>query len=167
VNCILIGPKQVKKSLRSACSLHILLQKRTATDLSCQYLDICREQSVSCLRLVPCAIADADISRGLNTTVELREKSNELSSRIFDLEQALRASHALMSTTRHPLLADHLLALKEPFIGPISSPGTPIPVESTTSDRHGTLAVYPDGRTQYYGPSASSWVSQASIVTWS
>jgi hypothetical protein len=101
-------------------------------------------------------------SRIYSTTAELREKSNELSNRVQELEEALRISHALNSSGRHPLLSDDLIAIKEPFLRRSLSPSVQSVSEATSRDSQGTLTMYPSGHTQYYGPSSTAWVSKAS-----
>jgi hypothetical protein len=96
--------------------------------------------------------------------VELRAKSGELSQRILDLEDALRISHALTGRERHPLLADELVALKDPFLGRSPSPNPQIAPDDIIRNTHGTLMVTASGLASYYGPHATSWVSSR-VVT--
>jgi hypothetical protein len=51
----------------------------------------------------------------LANTESLHDKIGELSTRVRQLEDALRQSHSLTSTVSHPLLSDDLLQIKRPL----------------------------------------------------
>jgi hypothetical protein len=51
----------------------------------------------------------------LANTETLHDKIQELSTRVRQLEDALAAAHGLLSTERHPLLAEGLLSIKRPL----------------------------------------------------
>lgn len=99
----------------------------------------------------------------LASTQELHEKIALLSSRIRELEDGLRTSHASNTngTDPHPLLTDELLQIK----APIQREGIAQLVNSAQDDSgadvvdsFGSLAISDTGRTSYFGQATSSWV---------
>lgn len=51
----------------------------------------------------------------LANTESLHDKITELATRVRQLEDALQEAHSLNSTSRHPLLAEDLLQIKNPL----------------------------------------------------
>ena len=87
-----------------------------------------------------------------------------MTSRVRDLEDGLRASHAQQSQEPHPLLAEDLLTIKTPLqreglaqmvAGSELTQGDP---KSDIADNLGTLHISDTGRTSYFGQATSSWV---------
>ncbi|EAU90145.2 hypothetical protein CC1G_05683 [Coprinopsis cinerea okayama7 len=101
----------------------------------------------------------------LASTQELHEKINELAQRVRDLEDALRVSHAQLSTEQHPLLTEELLKIKaplqrEPATARSHIGGTIKEEEQSTDipDAFGSLSISSvSGRTKYFGHIANSW----------
>ena len=102
----------------------------------------------------------------LASTQELHEKITELCSRVRDLEDALRTSHAQNSIEPHPMLSDDLLRVKAPLQreAPPRNPMTINQQEEENNpdviDSFGTLAINGAGHTSYYSQFANSWVSK-------
>jgi hypothetical protein len=97
----------------------------------------------------------------LASTQDLHEKIQELSTRVRELEEGLRASHATHSQDTHPLLSEDLLRIKAPLQrenlstitnGNGDEPGADI------VDSFGSLSISDTGRTNYFGQATSSWV---------
>lgn len=102
----------------------------------------------------------------LASTQELHEKITELCSRVRDLEDGLRVSHALNSNEPHPLLSDELLRIKAPLQRE-AAPRNPTTVNQQEEennpdviDSFGTLAINGAGHTSYHSQFANSWVSR-------
>ncbi|KAG6330355.1 hypothetical protein ID866_8734, partial [Astraeus odoratus] len=100
----------------------------------------------------------------LATTPELHEKISELSIRVRQLEDALRHSHSIVSTDRHPLLTDDLLQIKAPLQREPPSlrniPRNEVKQEETNGevvDAFGSLSIDASGGAHYYGSIANSW----------
>ncbi|KAF9820900.1 hypothetical protein IEO21_01127 [Rhodonia placenta] len=151
-------------------------RKRGATRLSCAE---CRRLKLRCDRQIPCGSCikrgcsaicpDGSLTTGkgnrrfvLASTQELHEKIALLSSRIRELEDGLRTSHASTpnGTDPHPLLTDELLQIK----APIQREGIAQLVNSAQDDSgadvvdsFGSLAISDTGRTSYFGQATSSW----------
>ena len=106
----------------------------------------------------------------LASTTELHEKISELSQRVRELEDGLRASHAKYATDKHPLLADDLLKVKMPLQREppsLRNGGMGIKEEETPAeslDAFGSLYISVSGRTKYFGHIANSWVSAYASV---
>jgi hypothetical protein len=102
----------------------------------------------------------------LASTQELHEKITELCSRVRDLEDALRTSHAQNSNEPHPMLTDELLRVKAPLQreAPPRHQTTINQQEEENNpdviDSFGTLAINGAGHTSYYSQFANSWVSK-------
>ena len=103
----------------------------------------------------------------LADTKQLHERIEELSSRIRELEDALKAAHA--SPTPHPLLRDELLRLKAPLQTALEiNDSTKWAGSSGESSSHdnptdmlGTLTVdETTGTSSYHGATAVSDVSE-------
>jgi hypothetical protein len=100
----------------------------------------------------------------LASTQELHEKITELCSRVRDLEDGLRTSHAKISNDTHPLLSDDLLRVKAPLQreAPLRNPTTIHQQEEENNpdviDSFGTLAINGAGHTTYHSGFANSWV---------
>jgi len=101
----------------------------------------------------------------LASTQELHEKISELATRVRELEDALRASHAHLTTEQHPLLSEDLLKIKAPLQRDASqaksTSSTSIKEEEPNPDvvdAFGSLSIGLSGKTQYYGQIANSWV---------
>ena len=96
----------------------------------------------------------------LASTQDLHQKIEELSTRVRDLEDGLRASHAMHSQDNHPLLSEDLLRIKAPLQrenlaianGNSDEPGGDV------VDAFGSLVISDTGRTSYFGQATSSWV---------
>lgn len=97
----------------------------------------------------------------LASTQDLHEKISELSNRVRELEDGLRASHATHATDNHPLLTDELLRIKAPIqregLG-ASSNGAAGEEGGDVVDTFGSLAISDTGRTSYFGQATSSFV---------
>lgn len=98
----------------------------------------------------------------LADTTQLHTKITEMGQRIRELEDALTALQSRVSTERHPLLRDELLAIK---FGPDKSVPTNLAKQdrprthSTESiDALGTLTIDDRGEARYFGRSAGSEV---------
>ena len=97
----------------------------------------------------------------LASTQDLHEKISELSTRVRELEDGLRASHAQHSTTQHPLLAEDLLRIK----APLQREGLSLPTNGSDEqggdvvDSFGSLSISDTGRTNFFGQATSSFVS--------
>ena len=95
----------------------------------------------------------------LSDTEELHCRINEMSERIRQLEDALSSLQATVSSERHPLLRDELLAVK---YGTNSrretSEGSSEGALSPTIEALGTLSVGENGETKYIGCSGSAEV---------
>ncbi|TFY55189.1 hypothetical protein EVJ58_g8404 [Rhodofomes roseus] len=116
-------------------------RKRGATRLSCAE---CRSRFV------------------LASTQELHEKVASLSSRIRDLEEGLRTSHAQQSQEPHPLLAEDLLSIKAPIQREglaqlVAGNGHTQDDPADIVDNFGSLHISDTGRTSYFGQATSSW----------
>lgn len=82
-----------------------------------------------------------------------------------DLEDALRYSHALVSTDRHHLLTDELLQIKSPLQRePPNSRNVPR-LDAKEEDQNGevvdafgSLSINASGGAKYFGSIANSWV---------
>ena len=101
----------------------------------------------------------------LASTQDLHEKINQLANRVRELEDALRASHALHSLEPHPLLSEELLRIKAPIqrenlINTGAANGTNEEPGADVVDSFGSLAISDTGRTNYFGQATSSWVSR-------
>ncbi|KDQ61622.1 hypothetical protein JAAARDRAFT_204099 [Jaapia argillacea MUCL 33604] len=151
-------------------------RRRGATRLSCAE---CRRLKLKCDRAVPCGSCikrgcaaicpDGSLTTGqgnrfvLASTQELHEKIAELSSRVRQLEDALRVSHSQLSPNSHPLLSEELLRVKaplqrEPQIQPTGSSPTFEEEEQKPDvvDAIGSLSISDSGRTRFFGSTASS-----------
>lgn len=98
----------------------------------------------------------------LASTQDLHEKINQLSTRVRELEDALRASHSQQSLDPHPLLSDDLLRIKAPIqrenlINTGSPNGSNDEPGADVVDSFGSLAISDTGRTNYFGQATSSW----------
>ncbi|KAI0924799.1 hypothetical protein AcW2_005572 [Taiwanofungus camphoratus] len=150
-------------------------RKRGATRLSCAE---CRRLKLRCDRQIPCGSCikrgcsaicpDGSLTTGkgnrfvLASTQELHEKIAQLSNRTRDLEDGLRASHALHSMDQHPLLADDLLAIKAPIQRGVlaqqaGANGVAHDDPNDVVDSFGSLSISDNGRTNYFGQATSSW----------
>ncbi|KZT70758.1 hypothetical protein DAEQUDRAFT_667064 [Daedalea quercina L-15889] len=152
-------------------------RKRGATRLSCAE---CRRLKLRCDRQIPCGSCikrgcsaicpDGSLTTGkgnrrfvLASTQELHEKVALLSSRIRDLEDALRTSHAQQSPELHPLLAEDLLTIKAPIqregLAQLVAGNEHAQGDSTVDvvDNFGSLHISDTGRTSYFGQATSSW----------
>jgi len=101
----------------------------------------------------------------LASTQELHEKISQLSTRVRELEDALRSSHGQLSHDAHPLLSEELLKIKAPLQrDPQAAVQGDVPAGKEeeggpdVSDALGTLALSKSGRARYYGGPAGSWV---------
>jgi len=105
----------------------------------------------------------------LASTQELHEKIGELATRVRQLEDGLRSSHAQLSSESHPLLSEELLRIKAPLqreAAPLRN-NTQITVKEEEPnpdvvDAFGSLSITLSGRAQYFGQIANSWVSPIS-----
>ncbi|KAI0343143.1 hypothetical protein BDW22DRAFT_1329101 [Trametopsis cervina] len=154
-------------------------RKRGATRLSCAE---CRRLKLRCDRAIPCGSCvkrgcaticpDGSLQTGkgnratrfvLASTQDLHEKIHELSNRVRELEDGLRASHSQHSQNTHPLLSEDLLRIKAPIqregLGATSS-GPGGEQESDVVDSFGSLAISDTGRTNYFGQATSSFQQQ-------
>ncbi|KAH9993678.1 hypothetical protein BJV74DRAFT_770718 [Russula compacta] len=151
-------------------------RRRGATRLSCAE---CRRLKLRCDRGIPCGSCvkrgcgaicpDGSLTTGqgnrfvLASTQELHEKITELCSRVRDLEDALRTSHAQNSSEPHPLLSEELLRVKAPLQRetPLRNPTIINQPEEENNpdviDSFGTLAINGAGHTSYYSQFANSW----------
>ncbi|KAI0820381.1 fungal-specific transcription factor domain-containing protein [Trametes gibbosa] len=150
-------------------------RKRGATRLSCAE---CRRLKLRCDRAIPCGSCvkrgcaaicpDGSLTTGkgnrfvLASTQDLHEKINQLANRVRDLEDALRASHALHSMESHPLLSEDLLRIKAPIqrenlINTGATNGHPDEQGADVVDSFGSLSISESGRTNYFGQATSSW----------
>ncbi|KAH7890671.1 fungal-specific transcription factor domain-containing protein [Phlebopus sp. FC_14] len=152
-------------------------RRKGATRLSCAE---CRRLKLRCDRNVPCGSCvkrgcgaicpDGSLTTGqgnrfvLASTSELHEKISDLSNRVRELEDALRYSHSLVSTDRHPLLTDELLKIKAPLQreppGLRNIPKGEVKEEEPNGevvDAFGSLSISASGGAKYYGSIANSW----------
>lgn len=90
-----------------------------------------------------------------------------MTTRVRDLEDGLRSSHAQQSQEPHPLLAEDLLSIKTPLqreglaqmvAGNELAQGDPT---GDVVDNFGSLHISDTGRTSYFGQATSSWVRVA------
>lgn len=103
----------------------------------------------------------------------MHEKISELATRVRELEDALRSSHAHMSSEHHPLLTDELLRIKAPLQREAPALRNANPVGVKEEDEHnpdvvdafGTLSISLSGRAKYFGQIANSWVSLTNSPT--
>ncbi|EKM50390.1 uncharacterized protein PHACADRAFT_263672 [Phanerochaete carnosa HHB-10118-sp] len=151
-------------------------RKRGATRLSCAE---CRRLKLRCDRAIPCGSCvkrgcaaicpDGSLTTGkgnratrfvLASTQDLHEKIHELSNRVRELEDGLRASHSQHSNETHPLLSEDLLRIKAPLQrenlssttnGNSDEPGGDV------VDSFGSLSISDSGRTNYFGQATSSF----------
>jgi hypothetical protein len=97
----------------------------------------------------------------LASTTELHEKISELSNRVRELEDGLRASHSQLSSDSHPLLSEELLRIKAPLQREPSGSQASAPKEEDQNpdvvDAFGSLSISISGRTKYFGSTANSW----------
>lgn len=93
----------------------------------------------------------------LADTEKLHDKLAEMSKRIRQLEDALQVAHAGRSTSPHPLLADHLLAVKRGIDAPDARAGNDEEkeVEEDIVGAFGTLTVTDSGSMRFLGASGS------------
>ncbi|KAI0372775.1 hypothetical protein BV20DRAFT_1014847 [Pilatotrama ljubarskyi] len=150
-------------------------RKRGATRLSCAE---CRRLKLRCDRAIPCGSCvkrgcaaicpDGSLTTGkgnrfvLASTQDLHEKITQLANRVRDLEDALRASHALHSMEPHPLLSEELLRIKAPIqrenlINTGATNGNSDEQSGDVVDSFGSLSISDSGRTNYFGQATSSW----------
>lgn len=106
----------------------------------------------------------------LASTQELHEKVAILTSRVRELEDGLRASHAQQSQEPHPLLAEDLLLIKTPLqregLAQMVA-GNELAQTDPTSDitnTFGSLQISDTGRTSYFGHATSSWVRGTGMI---
>ncbi|KAI0691234.1 hypothetical protein BC835DRAFT_1279571 [Cytidiella melzeri] len=155
-------------------------RKRGATRLSCAE---CRRLKLRCDRAIPCGSCvkrgcaticpDGSLQTGkgnrstrfvLASTQDLHEKINELSNRVRELEDGLRASHSQHSQGPHPLLSEDLLRIKAPLqregLG-ASSSGTSGEPEGGIVESFGSLAISDTGRTSYFGQATGSFQEES------
>ncbi|KAG7093830.1 hypothetical protein E1B28_007469 [Marasmius oreades] len=150
-------------------------RRKGATRLSCAE---CRRLKLRCDRAVPCSSCvkrgcgaicpDGSLTTGqgnrfvLASTQELHEKIHELANRVRELEDALRADHARITTEQHPLLTDDLLKIKAPLQREIpQNNGKPKQEEETNPDvldAFGSLSISISGKANYLGQIANSWL---------
>ncbi|KAG9312894.1 hypothetical protein JVU11DRAFT_6327 [Chiua virens] len=100
----------------------------------------------------------------LASTQELHEKISVLCNRVRELEDALRHSHSLIASDRHPLLAEDLLQLKAPLQREPPThrniPKGDIKEEEQNGeivDAFGSLSINASGGAKYFGSIANSW----------
>jgi hypothetical protein len=102
----------------------------------------------------------------LASTQELHEKIAELATRVRQLEDGLRTSHAQSSSDSHPLLSEELLRIKAPLqreAAPLRN-NLQVTVKEEEEqnpdvvDAFGSLSITLSGRTKYFGQIANSWV---------
>jgi hypothetical protein len=110
------------------------------------------------------------VSFVLASTQELHEKISELSTRVRELEDALRSSHAQLSPEQHPLLTEDLLRIKAPLQRETPSmrnstvhPHKEEEVNPDVVDAFGSLSLGLSGRAKYYGQIANSWVCDSQL----
>ncbi|KAI0080184.1 hypothetical protein K474DRAFT_1590475 [Panus rudis PR-1116 ss-1] len=152
-------------------------RKRGATRLSCAE---CRRLKLRCDRTIPCGSCvkrgcaaicpDGSLTTGkgnrfvLASTQDLHEKIQELATRVRELEDALRSSHARYTAEPHPLLSEELLRIKAPIqrenlsLQTNGDHGTENQGPDVL-DSFGSLAISDTGRTKYFGQATSSWKS--------
>ena len=105
----------------------------------------------------------------LASTQDLHEKIHELSSRVRELEDGLRASHSQHSNETHPLLSEDLLRIKAPLQREnLSSAanGNSDEQGGDVVDSFGSLSISDSGRTNYFGQATSSWVCFIILCIW-
>ncbi|KII85775.1 hypothetical protein PLICRDRAFT_56260 [Plicaturopsis crispa FD-325 SS-3] len=152
-------------------------RRKGAARLSCAE---CRRLKLKCDRSVPCGSCikrgcgqicpDGSLTTGqgnrfvLASTQELHEHISNLSTRVRELEDALRSSHSQITPERHPLLSDELLRIKAPLQREASSARnatTSAPTEEPPNpdvvDSFGSLSISMTGRAKYFGSFANSW----------
>ncbi|KAJ7502607.1 fungal-specific transcription factor domain-containing protein, partial [Mycena galericulata] len=142
--------------------------KRLRGELSCAE---CRRLKLKCDKSVPCgscvrrgceSICPCGIlSAGQGTrfiladTDQLHAKIAEMSQRIRQLEEALAILQGLMSSQRHPLLAQDLLAIKFAAEAPKRT-DPPAGNQEQAIDALGTLTLGDSGEVKYFGRSAGT-----------
>ncbi|TFK74894.1 hypothetical protein BDN72DRAFT_787970 [Pluteus cervinus] len=153
-------------------------RRKGAARLSCAE---CRRLKLRCDRSIPCGSCvkrgcaaicpDLSLTTGqgnrfvLASTQELHEKISQLATRIRDLEDALRASHAQLSPDPHHLLGEELLRIKAPLQREPPAQRNSNNTNNTREeeqnpdvvDAFGSLSVSLSGRAKYYGSTAGSW----------
>ncbi|KAF8630741.1 hypothetical protein AX17_005336 [Amanita inopinata Kibby_2008] len=157
----------------SQMDLTIKKRRKGTNRLSCAE---CRRLKLRCDRAVPCGSCvkrgcsaicpDGSLTTGqgnrfvLASTQELHEKISELSQRVRDLEDALRAVHSQISPDSHPLLSEELLKIKAPLQRelPANKSATQKNDEDDNIvDAFGSLSISVSGHAKYYGITANSW----------
>jgi len=148
-------------------------QRRRNNALSCAE---CRRLKLRCSRVFPCASCvkkgcaaicpKGSLTTGkgnrfiLANTEVLHDKIGVLSNRVRQLEDALADTYAVYNNERHPLLSDELLQIKRPLERE-SRNEMPSPPEAETAeaiDAVGSLSISDNGRTNFYGQTANSYV---------
>ncbi|KAJ7224484.1 fungal-specific transcription factor domain-containing protein, partial [Mycena pura] len=154
-------------------------RRKGATRLSCAE---CRSRlKLRCDRSIPCGSCikrgcgpicpDGSLTTGqgnrfvLASTQELHEKISELATRIRELEDALRSSHAHLSKDSHPLLSEELLRIKAPLqreVSALRNQSNDVTVKDEEHnpdvvDAFGSLSISMSGGAKYFGTTANSW----------
>lgn len=102
----------------------------------------------------------------LASTQELHEKIAELATRVRQLEDGLRSSHAQLSSESHPLLSEDLLRIKAPLQREPAPHRNNLQItvkeeedqNPDVVDAFGSLSITLSGRAKYFGQTANSWV---------
>ncbi|PPQ94650.1 hypothetical protein CVT25_009381 [Psilocybe cyanescens] len=100
----------------------------------------------------------------LANTEALHEKITVLANRVRQLEDGLAQSHATTSHTPHPLLSEELLQIKRPLERErLDLPQTEEKPETEDNiDSLGSLSISTDGKSTFFGRTASSWNEEGS-----
>ncbi|KZP10249.1 hypothetical protein FIBSPDRAFT_838684 [Athelia psychrophila] len=162
--------KPAQRHAPKPMSVEEMTKKRARGEISCAE---CKRLKLKCDKKLPCGSCvrrgcsnicpQGSLTTGqgsrfiLQDTAQLHQKISEMSHRIQQLEDALAAFQAGISTETHPLLVDGLLAIKG---GPeLRQPDDAEPPEdplAETMDAFGTLAIGERGESRYFGSSAGS-----------
>ncbi|KDR67949.1 hypothetical protein GALMADRAFT_161257 [Galerina marginata CBS 339.88] len=146
--------------------------KRRGVALSCAE---CRRLKLKCSRAFPCSncvkkgcaaiCPEGSLTTGkgnrfvLANTEALHEKITILANRVRHLEDGLAQAHSLTSHTPHPLLSEDLLQIKRPLERErLDVPQVEEKPETEDNiDSLGSLSISNDGRSTFFGRTASSW----------
>ncbi|KAH9479634.1 putative transcriptional regulatory protein C1F7.11c [Psilocybe cubensis] len=164
-------------SAQSGSSLVARHPKRRGVALSCAE---CRRLKLKCSRAFPCSncvkkgcaaiCPEGSLTTGkgnrfvLANTEALHEKITVLANRVRQLEDGLAQSHAATSHTPHPLLSEELLQIKRPLERErLDVPQVEEKPETEDNiDSLGSLSISNDGKSTFFGRTASSWNEEGS-----
>ncbi|KAF8899631.1 fungal-specific transcription factor domain-containing protein [Gymnopilus junonius] len=152
-------------------SLVVRHPKRRGVALSCAE---CRRLKLKCSRDFPCSncvkkgcaaiCPEGSLTTGkgnrfvLANTEVLHDKITILANRVRQLEDGLAVAHSQTSHTPHPLLSEELLQIKRPLERErMDAKEEEKPETEDNIDSLGSLSISTDGRSTFFGRTASSW----------